>query len=288
MSNVFECKKCYYNCNSQSLWRQHLNTRKHNKEELEPTKNVCACGTSYKTRSGLWKHEKKCSSPKPEAATDYMSMISQLLNQNNELKNFIIEQSKVTADTMSKVIEQNADIMTKVIENNKPTVINQTNTQNNNQKFNINVFLNEHCKDAMNFSDFIKGIEVSREDLENNAQLGFVNGISKIILDNLRQLSVNERPIHCTDVKRETMYIKDDDKWTKETGPAKLNTAIQTMTQKSTRTLLDWKKENPDYNDHDSEFSTRCIVIQRNSMAGYDRETYYPKVIRAIAKEVTI
>jgi hypothetical protein len=205
-----------------------------------------------------------------------------------ELKNFIIEQSKVTADTMSKVIEKNADIMTKAIENSKPTVINQTNTQNNNQKFNINVFLNEHCKDAMNFSDFIKGIEVSREDLENNAQLGFVNGISKIILDNLRQLSVNERPIHCTDVKRETMYIKDDDKWTKETGPAKLNTAIQTMTQKSTRTLLDWKKENPDYNDHDSEFSTRCIVIQRNSMAGCDRETYYPKVIRAIAKEVTI
>ena len=289
MSNVFECKKCDYNCNSQSLWRQHLNTRKHNKEQLEPTKNVCVCGNSYKTRSGLWKHEKKCSSPKPEeAATDYMSMISQLLNQNNELKNFIIEQSKVTADTMSKVIEQNADIMTKVIENNKPTVINQNNTQNNNQKFNINVFLNEHCKDAMNFSDFIKGIEVSREDLENNAQLGFVSGISKIILDNLRQLSINERPIHCTDLKRETMYIKDDDKWTKETGPAKLNTAIQTMTQKSTRTLLDWKKENPDYNNHDSEFSTRCIVIQRNSMAGYDRETYYPKVIKAIAKEVTI
>jgi hypothetical protein len=215
-------------------------------------------------------------------------MISQLMNQNNELKNFIIEQSiehkKDTTEIVNKVIEQT----NKVIENNKPTVINQTNNQNNNQKFNINVFLNEQCKDAMNFSDFIKGIEVSREDLENNAQLGFVNGISKIILDNLRQLSINERPIHCTDIKRETMYIKDDDKWTKETGPAKLNTAILTISQKSTRTLLDWKKENPDYQDHDSEFCTRCIVIQRNSMAGFDRDTYYPKVIRAIAKEVTL
>jgi hypothetical protein len=215
-------------------------------------------------------------------------MISQLLNQNNELKNFIIEQSiehkKDTTEIVNKVIEQT----NKVLENSKPTVINQTNNQNNNQKFNINVFLNEQCKDAMNFSDFIKGIEVSREDLENNAQLGFVSGISKIILDNLRQLSINERPIHCTDIKRETMYIKDDDKWTKETGPAKLNSAIQTITQKSTRTLLDWKKENPDYQDNDSNFSNRCIVIQRNSMAGYDRETYYPKVIRAIAKEVTI
>ena len=159
---------------------------------------------------------------------------------------------------------------------------------NNNQKFNINVFLNETCKDAMNLSDFVKSIEVSREDLENNAQLGFVGGISKIFMDNLRQLSVNKRPIHCTDLKRETIYIKDDDKWTKEEDYKKLNGAIQTITQKSTRTLLTWKAENPDYKDHDSEFSNLCIVIQRNSMAGYDRDTYYPKVIRAIAKEVTI
>ena len=182
------------------------------------------------------------------------------------------------------------EIVNKVIENTKP--INNTNTVNGNvnntQKFNINVFLNEQCKDAMNLSDFVKSIEVSREDLENNAQLGFVGGISKIFLDNLRQLSINKRPIHCTDLKREIMYIKDDDKWTKEVGPAKLNMVLQTISQKSTRTLLNWKAENPDYKDNDSEFSNLCIVIQRNSMAGYDRDTYYPKVIRAIAKEVTI
>jgi hypothetical protein len=222
------------------------------------------------------------------------------LADNIELRNLIVEQTKITTnkmsetnDTINKVIEQNADMMNKAIEINKTTVTNNNNTVNgnvNNQtnKFNINVFLNEQCKDAMNLSDFIKGIDVTREDLENNAQLGFVGGISKIFLDNLRQLSVNERPIHCTDLKRETMYIKDDDKWTKETGPAKLNTAILTISQKSARTLLDWKKDNPDYNNHDSEFCTRCIVIQRNSMAGYDRDTYYPKVIKAIAKEVMV
>ena len=227
--------------------------------------------------------------------TPYLDIINRLLADNIELRNFILEQTKTTTDTISKtndkinkVIEQNVDLVNKVLESNKTTTNNNTITQNNNQKFNINVFLNEQCKDAMNLSDFIKGIEVSREDLENNAQLGFVSGISKIILDNLRQLSINERPIHCTDLKRETMYIKDDDKWTKETGPAKLNTAIQTITQKSTRTLLDWKKVNPDYQDHDSAFSTRCLVIQRNSMAGYDRDTYYPKVIKAIAKEVVV
>ena len=292
----FNCEFCNTKTNNKKDFNKHLATDKHKKKEFESTSNqiqteippthiCCKCNKQYNSKGGLWYHEKRCSSPKPVTNidctnVDYKELVNQLLIDNRELRNFIIEQSKATADTMNKV--------TKAIENNKPTVINQNNTQNNNQKFNINVFLNEQCKDAMNFSDFIKGIEVSREDLENNAQLGFVGGVSKIILDNLRQLSVNERPIHCTDLKRETMYIKDDDKWTKETGPAKLNTAIQTITQKSTRTLLDWKKENPDYNDNDSEFSTRCIVIQRNSMAGYDRDTYYPKVIRAIAKEVTL
>jgi hypothetical protein len=317
----FNCEFCNTKTNNKKDFNKHLATDKHKKKEFESNSNqiqteisqlhiCCKCNKQYNSKGGLWYHEKRCSSQKPVTNiectnVDYKELVNQLLIDNRELrnfiierskastdtvelKNFIIEQSKVTADTMSKVIEQNADIMTKVIENSKPTVINQTNNQNNNQKFNINVFLNEQCKDAMNFSDFIKGIEVSREDLENNAQLGFVNGISKIILDNLRQLSINERPIHCTDIKRETMYIKDDDKWTKETGPAKLNTAILTISQKSTRTLLDWKKENPDYQDHDSEFCTRCIVIQRNSMAGFDRDTYYPKVIRAIAKEVTL
>ena len=148
--------------------------------------------------------------------------------------------------------------------------------------------MNEQCKDAINFSDFIKNIEVSREDLENNAQLGFVNGVSKIIIDSLKQLDKTERPIHCTDVKRETMYIKEDNKWNKEEDTKKLNQAIQTVTNKSIGTLKDWKQENPDYDDGDSEFSNHCIVIQKNSMAGFERDTFYPKVIKAVAKEVTI
>jgi hypothetical protein len=150
------------------------------------------------------------------------------------------------------------------------------------------MYLNEQCKNAINFSDFIKNIEVSREDLENNAQLGFVNGVSKILIDSLKQLDKTERPIHCTDVKRETMYIKDEDKWNKEEDSSKLNKAIQEVTRKSMGTLMNWKEENPDYKDRDSEFSNRCIVIQQQSMAAHNRETYYPKVVKAIAKEVTI
>jgi len=303
---TFFCEKCDCKCRDKTDWDKHVKTKKHNSDGVLPKFECNLCKYTCGIVSLLDKHkstnkhkmrqiefdkytEREAAAQKaelPPPPPDYATIISQLLSQNNELKNFIIEQvidhKKETAEIMNKVIE------TVKTSNTNNITANTINNNNNNQKFNINVFLNETCKDAMNFSDFIKNIEVSREDLENNAQLGFVGGISKIILDNLRQLSRTERPIHCTDLKREIMYIKDDDKWTKETGPAKLNTAIQTMTQKSTRTLLDWKKVNPDYNDNDSEFCTRCIVIQRNSMAGHDRDTYYPKVIRAIAKEVLV
>jgi hypothetical protein len=215
--------------------------------------------------------------------SDLMTIVKQLLSQNNELKNFIIEQANEhKKDTF--------EMVNKVLDTVKPsnTISANTINNNNNQKFNINVFLNEQCKDAMNFSDFIKNITVSREDLENNAQLGFVDGVSKILIDSLKQLDKTERPIHCTDVKRETMYIKDEDKWNKQDDSAKLNKAIQEVTRKSMISLLDWKEENPDYKDRDSAFSERCIVIQQQSMAAHNRDTYFPKVAKAVAKEVTI
>ena len=272
---TYNCESCDYKCSNKTNFDKHLVTRKHNNTDkcLQKHEYSCICGKIYKHRQSLSTHKKTCS---PVAPTNEIvilaNLVKELIKNNSELQ----QQSNNFQKQLLEVCK------------NGNNTINTNNTVNNNQKFNINVFLNEQCKDAMNLSDFINSIEVSREDLENNAQLGFVGGISKIFLDNLRQLSIDKRPIHCTDLKRETMYIKDDDKWTKETGPAKLNTVIQRISQKSTRTLLDWKKVNPDYNDNDSEFSTRCIVIQRNSMAGHDRDTYYSKVIRAVAKEVTI
>jgi hypothetical protein len=150
------------------------------------------------------------------------------------------------------------------------------------------VFLNDQCKDAINFADFIKNIEITHQDLENNAQLGFVSGISKILMDNLKQLGVNERPIHCTDTKRETMYIKDENKWTKEVDDSKLQKAIQTVSCKSMGKLQEWKKENPDYQDMDSAFSKKCLDIHKHTIAGSDREVYYPKVIHVLARETMV
>jgi hypothetical protein len=191
---------------------------------------------------------------------------------------------------MNEIVEKNAEILSKVVETCKPINNNNNTTinNNNNQRFNINVFLNEQCKDAINFSDFVKNIQISYEDLENNAQLGFVNGISKIFMDNLKQLDVNERPIHCTDVKRETMYIKDDNTWTKQADDEKLQKAIQTVSYRSMGKLAEWKNENPEYKDCNSEFSQKCLDIQRQTLAGSERGVYYPKVIHALARETIV
>ena len=296
MTKIFECNVCSFVCSKQSAYHVHMNTRKHAGRVKNNTTPLIECDELPKnddmgqnvSEIGL------ADFTRPE----HLGIIKQLLTQNNELKNFIIDQAqehkRETADILNRVIEQanehkkeTFEIMNKVLDTAKPSIANTINN-NNNQKFNINVFLNEQCKDAMNFSDFVKNLVVSREDLENNAQLGFVNGVSKILIDSLKQLSKTERPIHCTDVKRETMYIKDEDKWTREEDSIKINKAIQEVTRKSMISLLDWKGENPDYKDRDSEFSERCIVIQQQSMAAHNRDTYFPKVAKLVAKEVAI
>ena len=288
MSSKYFCEKCNCKCRDSSDWDKHTKTKKHNSTNLINMFECRACNYTCNAKSILDKHNKtnkhKTKTNEQEIRepddndSELMMIVKQLLTQNNDLKNFIIEQAnehkKETVEIINKVMEQ-----TKTINHN---------TINNTKAFNINMYLNEQCKDAMNFSDFINGIEVSHEDLENNAQLGFVGGVSKILIDNLKMMNRNERPIHCTDVKRETMYIKDDNKWTKEETDSKLRSAIQEITRKSISTLMAWKRGNPESDDMDSEFSGRCIVIQQQSMAGYNREVYYPKVIHAIAREVFV
>ena len=277
---VAECKQCDYRCCKQSLLDRHKLTNKH-KLQISNTSDDVASGENINIDDGRLLSSQIGTLKKiPDLSpNNYMSLITQLLNQNSELKNFIIEQAtehkKETLEIVNKVIDQSK-------------TINNTINNTSNKAFNINMYLNEQCKDAMNFSDFINGIEVTHEDLENNAELGFVGGFSKILIDNLKLMNRNERPIHCTDVKRETMYIKDDNKWSKEENDSKLRSAIQEITKKSIRSLMNWKRGNPESDDMDSKFSGRCIVIQQQSMAGYNREVYYPKVIHAIAREVLV
>ncbi len=300
-TNTLECNICDFKCCRPTEMSRHLLTRKHQNRTFLNEKNtenttpsfVCKnCNKIYKARNSLWYHENKCTrtlTTTDKVNEELLSLITEqtktmekITNQNMELQKQAVELQKQNTELVSKTME-----LCKPITNN--TVNNNTTiTNHNNQRFNINVFLNEKCKDAINFSDFLKNIQISYEDLENNAQLGFVNGISKIFLDNLKQLDITERPIHCTDVKRETMYIKDENTWTKQADDEKLQKAIQTVSYRSMGKLAEWKQENPDYKDCNSEFSQKCVDIQLQTLAGNNRGTYYPKVIHALARETII
>ena len=286
----FDCKNCGITCSKPSDWNRHILTNKHKKWGTAPKESAPSeCKICEKQFSSKYEAKKHMNTKAHEttAIAKQKYEISRI-SETPDLAAMILEIIKNNAILQ----QQNQDFQKQILEmyknSNNAAVTNNSVTNNNNQKFNINVFLTEQCKDAMNFSDFIKNITVSREDLENNAQLGFVNGVSKILIDHLNRMSVNERPIHCTDIKREIMYIKDDDKWTREEDSKKINKVIQEVTRKSMISLLDWKDENPDDKDRDSAFSERCIVIQQQSMAAYNRDTYFPKVARAIAKEVMV
>ena len=291
------CKPCDFKCCKLSNWTAHRLTRKHQNrtilnENLPNNAAACfkckKCNKEYKARNSLWYHENKCSLESTDVVkinADLLDLICEQTKTMEKIANQNVELQKQTLELQ----KQNTELVSKTLELCKPvnTTINQTNNNNNN-KFNISIFLNDQCKDAINFSDFIKNIEISHEDLENNARLGFVSGISKIFLDNLKQLSINERPFHCTDTKRETMYIKDEDKWTKEADDSKLQKAIQTVSYKSIGKLQEWKKENPEYQDINSEFSEKCLDIHKHTIAGSDRDVYYPKVIHVLAKETMV
>lgn len=288
-SNKFFCKACDYTTERESQFNRHILTDKHkrltmaNEKVPKSSKHLCECGKEYVHASSLSKHRKVCTISIKESFLEekqentsndaMLNMFSKMMKENEELRNLMAEQNEKIVDVM---------------ENSKPSMTTNNNIINNNQKVNINMFLNNSCKDAINFADFIDRIEVSQNDLENNAHMGFIEGISKIFMDNLKQLSVFERPIHCTDLKREIMYIKDEDKWQKEDDDHKLNSAIQEVSRKSVNALKSWKETNPDYEDADSAFSNKCLAIQQQSIAGTNREQYYPKIIKNVAKELIV
>ena len=165
-----------------------------------------------------------------------------------------------------------------------PKIGNTTNNTQNN-KFNINVFLNEKCKDALNMSDFIKSIEVSLQQLDFTKQNGLANGLSKTIMDNMNKLSVYERPLHCTDVKRETLYIKEENEWSKDISKEKIKKAIKKASSKNYNALQDWKTENPDFleNDLKQEYFSKTI-----STIGKTDEVIEEKIIKNLCKETYI
>jgi hypothetical protein len=256
----YYCKNCDYKCSKKYNWEKHLLTLKHNMEingngkEMAKWQKVANnrcnnCEKEFKTNAGLWKHKQKCISNNIEMSKklselDKDELIITLLKQNAEL-------IKGQQDMM---INQQ-DIMLKLTENGI-TNNSHNNTNSHNKAFNLNFFLNETCKNAMNITDFVDSIKLQLIDLMDVGELGYVDGISKIIVKNLNNLDESVRPIHCTDKKRETMYIKDEGQWNKEDDKkTKLKKAINKIVDKNIRLLPQFREKYPDYKDSRSKIS---------------------------------
>ena len=290
-AKINHCLKCDFKCSKESDWNRHVLTRKHKKNdkmddnELHFTPNYadklisdkllsydCDCGKKYKYRQGLWKHKQVCNYDDKNNSGNQVilltNIVSELIKNNNDFKNTIIEICK----------NNNQNINSNNINN-----INNS----NNRSFNLNLFLNETCKNAMNIMDFADSIQVNLSDLEKVGELGYVEGISKIIIDNLKLLDVTERPVHCSDLKREVMYVKDKDKWEKENeSNTNIKKLINSVTNKNISLIPIWKKENPDCTNINSNKSTKINKMIMEVME--TDKSKDEKIIKNIAKEITI
>ena len=289
------CKTCDYFTNNKKDFIKHNSTRKHElltnpngfiplSSEFESRDYQCKCGKSYKHMSSLCNHKKKCTG---EAKDD--ALLNSILAENNQTLN---------ANLLLEIVKQTNEFKTLLIEQNNK--INELTTQNtmiqnnitNNNSFNLNVFLNEKCKDALNIMDFVNSLQLKLTDFENTGRLGYVEGISKIIVNGLKQMDVHKRPIHCTDVKRETMYVKDKDVWEKENeDKSRLSKAVKIIADKNFQQMMEWQKEYPECTVNNTEQNENFIKIMLAVLGGQtpeEDEKNREKILRNIAKEVAI
>lgn len=317
---LYKCVSCYYFTSNKKDYHKHLTTQKHlttvEKEEVGHMKYVCCCGKIYHSKSGFWKHKKTMDCKKEEDFDDDVSIESYLVNDggnNNSMKVLtdlvieVVKQNQELAKQNQERMEKHSQEQTKQNQefqkqiftimqkqNNSLQVHNQNsnNHTNSHNKFNLQFFLNETCKDALNISEFVDSVKISLQDLENVGSLGYVEGITKIILNNLKELDVTKRPIHCTDAKREIIHIKDNNAWERE-GDEKprLTNSIKTIAHKNILTLSEWKEAYPEYKDSECKKNDIFMKIVNESMGACDKnedERNYSKIIKKIAKETTI
>jgi hypothetical protein len=301
----YHCEHCNYTTLKKKDFEKHENTSKHVKAIAPKDKvetHCCQiCNKTFMNSSGLWKHKQKCKATDRESnaidnsgVTNEMFMefmkhskeIQQFLyEQNKELQNTLIEK---TSEFQSVVIDQNNKIME--LSKMPSTMINSNNTTN--QQFNIQFFLNETCKDAMNITDFVNSLQLQIEDFETTGQLGYIEGISRIIINGLRRIDTTKRPIHCTDVKRETLYVKDEDTWEKEEPEkTKLKKAVNQVARMNLSQLPKWQKENPESEILDTKENEEYVKYSLVALGGKDKEEddrFVEKIMKNVLKEVII
>jgi len=311
----FSCKVCDYYTVRNSQYTRHLLTAKHVRlinanENVQKSSNAhtCICGNEYRHASSLCKHQKKCNGPPPDPVlvdpplptilpkpeemmayvfelmrdkmpdkSDQSQLVLELLKQNQEFKDLIIEQNKHMMD-----LAKNAGHNT----------VNNTNTNCNN-KFNLNVFLNETCKDAISMDDFINSFEVTREDFLHTGKVGYIEGISTVMAHRFRDMEMHTRPLHCTDLKRETIYIKNADKWEKDDADkTNMRKAVRGVARKNKQEMWKWYDDNkPEVEQIGTDVCEDYFQYHRSTLGGYGKEEdlkFEEKIIKNILKEVHI
>ncbi len=292
--NNYECLICDYNTCNKFDYIKHINTVKHKTSQIamnldnlainfekksQEKKYTCEiCKKEYKDNSGLWRHKKKCKNKEKNIINEFeksevqelKEIMKYLMKENTEMKNIMIEVIKTGTGNITN---------------------NTTNNNCNNKSFNLNFFLNETCKYAMNITDFVDSLQLQLSDLENVGEVGYIEGISGIIIKNLNALDVTERPIHCTDKKRETIYIKDEDKWEKENEKKdKMHKMIKKVSNKNINLISEFREKYPDYKKCNTKVSDQFNKIIIESMGGHGDNDYEKeeKIIKKIGKEVFV
>jgi hypothetical protein len=326
----FYCEKCDYYCNKKSNYTKHLATEKHilcmttsNDTTVEDNEtkllNCDVCSKEFMNKSGLWKHKKKCFSREPTVSTHIvddsircntinhtnipMELILEVIKQSKEIQNVLVEQTKELQQKLlekeNQLLEQGEKLLEKedlMIDHQKqlieiakkPSMINS----NNNNHFNLNFFLNETCKNAMNIQDFIQSIKLTTQDFETTGRIGFVDGISRIFINELKRLEVERRPVHCTDVKRETVYVKDNDTWEKENmEKKKLKWAINSIAQLNLNQVQEWQQEYPECRENNTTANTHFNEIAMVALGGFGDEQekkFNDKIMKNVLREIII
>ena len=290
LCSKYFCKKCDYNTSKKSSYDNHILSRKHQKSMIvnQNMPKLCSdyicpnCNKIYKDNSGLWRHKQKGACKIID--DDYKPSDNKFINDDisPELIKLITELVKGQNGLQESIIE--------LCKNGTTNNSHNTTTNSHNKAFNLQFFLNETCKDAMNIMDFVESIQLQLSDLEKVGEIGYVEGISNIIVKNLKELDVTQRPVHCTDKKRETIYIKDENKWEKDDDKNKIRKMIKRIASKNQRLLLKFKELHPDCIKYHSKYSDQYnkLIVESMGGSGNNDLEKEDKIIRNIVKNVVV
>ena len=293
VAKKFYCEKCDYSCCKKYNWDKHLLTSKHSKVTLgdnlvaksgilTENENYCCekCNKTYESRNGLWKHQKTCKNEKKDLKEEEIAAMKEimkyLMKENSEMKTMMMEQQNMVLE---------------VVKNGTTNTNNSHNTTNSHNKaFNLQFFLNETCKEAMNIGEFVDSLKIQLSDLEKVGEKGYIEGITSIIVKNLKELDVTKRPVHCTDKKRETVYIKDNDKWEKDEDKSQMHKLIKRVVSKNMKMFPKYREIHPDCTTYHSKFGDQYQKIIYESMGGKGDDDYEKneKIIKNILKQVVV